>query len=93
MTRISWRNSWPSHWGSNADLRGVSACTIGYDNCIPLRQLRRSFSFATEGMGIMAYIPKNYARLEVGYREKALKLFPGSADAARVSLSIQTCVS
>lgn len=25
----------------------------------------------------MAYIPKNYARLEVGYREKALKLFPG----------------
>ena len=24
----------------------------------------------------MAYIPKNYARLEVGYREKALKLFP-----------------
>lgn len=28
-------------------------------------------------MGIMAYIPKNYARLEVGYREKALKLFLG----------------
>lgn len=24
----------------------------------------------------MAFIPKNYARLEVGYREKALKLFP-----------------
>ncbi len=24
----------------------------------------------------MAYIPKNYARLESGYREKALKLFP-----------------
>ena len=24
----------------------------------------------------MAYIPKNYARLAVGYREKALKLFP-----------------
>ena len=24
----------------------------------------------------MAYIPKNYASLEVGYREKALKLFP-----------------
>lgn len=41
----------------------------------------------------MAYIPKNYARLEVGYREKALKLFPGSADAARESLSIQTCVN
>ncbi len=66
----------PSHWGSNADLRGVSASTIGYDNPIPLRRLRRSFSFATKGMGIMAYIPKNYARLEVGYREKALKLFP-----------------
>lgn len=25
----------------------------------------------------MAFIPKNYARLEVGYREKALKLFLG----------------
>ncbi|MBJ5768343.1 HNH endonuclease, partial [Salmonella enterica subsp. enterica serovar Corvallis] len=24
----------------------------------------------------MAIIPKNYARLESGYREKALKLFP-----------------
>jgi len=24
----------------------------------------------------MAFIPKNYARLEVGYREKALKIFP-----------------
>ncbi|MGL6018106.1 MAG: HNH nuclease YajD [Gibbsiella quercinecans] len=24
----------------------------------------------------MAYIPKNYAKLEMGYREKALKLFP-----------------
>ncbi len=24
----------------------------------------------------MAYIPKNYAKLETGYREKALKLFP-----------------
>lgn len=24
----------------------------------------------------MAYIPKNYARLESGYREKALKIFP-----------------
>lgn len=25
----------------------------------------------------MAYIPKNYARLEVGYREKALSFFLG----------------
>lgn len=25
----------------------------------------------------MAYIPKNYARLEARYREKALKLFLG----------------
>lgn len=24
----------------------------------------------------MAYIPKNYTRLESGYREKALKIFP-----------------
>lgn len=24
----------------------------------------------------MAYIPKNYSRLESGYREKALKIFP-----------------
>jgi len=36
----------------------------------------RSFSFSTGGMSFMAFIPKNYARLEVGYREKALKLFP-----------------
>lgn len=40
----------------------------------------------------MAYIPKNYARLEVGYREKALKLFPG-ADAAHGSLSTPICAS
>lgn len=25
----------------------------------------------------MALIPKNYARLESGYREKALKIYPG----------------
>ena len=24
----------------------------------------------------LAYIPKNYAKLETGYRERALKLFP-----------------
>ncbi len=42
----------------------------------------------------MAYIPKNYARLEVGYREKALKLFPlGCADAAHGSLSTPICAS
>jgi hypothetical protein len=40
----------------------------------------------------MAYIPKNYARLEVGYREKALKLFPGCADALG-SLSTPICAS
>ncbi len=31
----------------------------------------------------MAYIPKNYARLEVGYREKALKLFHGCGRCSR----------
>lgn len=49
----------------------------------------------------MAIIPKNYARLESGYREKALKLFPwvcgrcsrGCADVVPVSLCIQICVS
>lgn len=41
----------------------------------------------------MAYIPKNYARLEVGYREKALKLFPRCADAAHGSLSTPICAS
>ncbi len=41
----------------------------------------------------MAYIPKNYARLEVGYREKALKLFPGCADAAHGSLSTPICAN
>lgn len=41
----------------------------------------------------MAFIPKNYARLEVGYREKALKLSRGCAVAAAVSLSIPICVS
>lgn len=41
----------------------------------------------------MAFIPKNYARLEVGYREKALKLFPGSVDVVHVNLSIPIFVS
>lgn len=41
----------------------------------------------------MAYIPKNYARLEVGYREKALKLFPGFVDVVPVSSCIQICAS
>lgn len=45
----------------------------------------------------MAYIPKNYARLEVGYREKALKLFPWvcgrCSDAAHGSLSTPICAS
>lgn len=41
----------------------------------------------------MAIIPKNYARLESGYREKALKLFRGCADVVPVSLCIQICVS
>lgn len=41
----------------------------------------------------MAFIPKNYARLEVGYREKALKLFPGSADVVPVSSYIQICAN
>lgn len=41
----------------------------------------------------MAIIPKNYARLESGYREKALKLFPWVWDVVLVSLCIQICVS
>lgn len=41
----------------------------------------------------MAYIPKNYAKLETGYREKALKLFHGCAGAARASSFIPTCAN
>ncbi len=38
----------------------------------------------------MAIIPKNYARLESGYREKALKIYRGSAVAVPASLFIPT---
>ncbi len=38
-------------------------------------------------------IPKNYARLESGYREKALKTIRGSAVAVLASLFIPTCVN
>lgn len=41
----------------------------------------------------MAYIPKNYAKLETGYREKALKLFPLVCGAARASSFIPTCAN
>lgn len=41
----------------------------------------------------MAYIPKNYTKLESGYREKALKLFHRCAGAALASLLIRICVS
>ncbi len=41
----------------------------------------------------MAYIPKNYARLDVGYREKALAFSWVFADAAHGSLSTPICAS
>ncbi len=34
-----------------------------------------------------------YARKEAGYREKALKLYPGYAEGVPESLSIQICVN
>ncbi len=42
----------------------------------------------------MAIIPKNYARLESGYREKALKIYPWVCGrAVPASLFIPTCVN
>ncbi len=42
----------------------------------------------------MAIIPKNYARLESGYREKSIKKYiRGSAVAVPASLFIPTCVN
>lgn len=46
--------------------------------CSYLRYIRRIISKLLSSIGIlaMALIPKNYARLESGYREKALKIYP-----------------
>lgn len=41
----------------------------------------------------MAYIPKNYAKLETGYREKALKLFPWVCGRCSRSSFIPTCAN